>query len=712
MAATYTLREAHDALSSEQAALRRVATLVARGVAPAEVFAAVTDEIARLLGADFAGMSRYEDDDTQTVVAAWPPDRARLRNGTRLPASGSHNVAAMVRRAGHAVRIADWGEATGPVASEVRRLGVRSSIASPIVVAGQLWGLMIVDSRMPGAFADDTEERLEDFTELVATAVANSEARAQLSRLAEEQSALRRVATLVARGTCQEDVFAVVAAEVGRLLGAQIVHMVRYEPGDTAMRVAAWGEGHLPVGERWPLTGDNTAGLVRRTGARARINDYTHAAGPLAVAVRERGVRSSVGSPIVVDGRLWGAMVALTTSPEPQPEGTEARLAAFTELVATAVGNAQAHAEVHRLADEQAALRRVATLVANNASATRLLAAVAEEVGTVFGADPTHVLRYDPHGATVVASWGDPGMRLALGSELTLDGDGVAARVRATGRPARLDTYADAPGALAARLRELGVRSSAGAPIAVAGRLWGVVIAGTGRDEPLEPGTEWRIGEFTDLIATAIANAESRTELAASRARVVKAGDDARRRIERNLHDGAQQRLVSLGLWLRAVQSRAPEELAELLEAGAADLKGAIEDLQEISRGIHPAVLSERGLEPALRTLARRAAVPVELDVRVERRLPEEVEVAAYYVASEALTNAVKHASASVVEISLSEEDALLRLSVRDDGTGGAEPGGGSGLIGLSDRLDALGGTIEVASPPGAGTAVLASIPV
>ncbi len=234
----------------------------------------------------------------------------------------------------------------------------------------------------------------------------------------------------------------------------------------------------------------------------------------------------------------------------------------------------------------------------------------------------------------------------------------------------------------------------------------------SGRSGRRQVSTEWRIGEFTDLIATAIANAESRTELAASRARIVQAGDEARRKIERDLHDGAQQRLVSLGLRLRATQAKAPPELAAQLDAGVQELKAAAEDLQELSRGIHPAVLSEHGLEPALWALARRAAMPVELDIAVERRLPEPVEVAAYYVASEALTNAAKYARASRVEIALCEDGGTMQLSVRDDGDGGADASAGSGLIGLHDRVAALGGTIEVASPLGAGTAVLARIPV
>jgi signal transduction histidine kinase len=227
--------------------------------------------------------------------------------------------------------------------------------------------------------------------------------------------------------------------------------------------------------------------------------------------------------------------------------------------------------------------------------------------------------------------------------------------------------------------------------------------------------TESQIAEFTELVATAVANAESRSELTASRARVVATADETRRRIERDLHDGTQQHLVSLALELRAAAAEVPPELDELaarLSRTARGLANVAEDLREISRGIHPAILSRGGLGPALRTLARRSTVPVELDVRTDRRLPEPVEVAAYYVVSEALTNAAKHASASVVHVDLEADHSIVQLTIHDDGVGGADPGQGSGLIGLRDRIEALGGKIELASPAGGGTSLFVKIPI
>jgi signal transduction histidine kinase len=249
----------------------------------------------------------------------------------------------------------------------------------------------------------------------------------------------------------------------------------------------------------------------------------------------------------------------------------------------------------------------------------------------------------------------------------------------------------------------------------VEGRLWGVLGVGTSTDQPLPPDAEARLASFAELVATAIANADSRSQLAASRRRIVAASDQARRRIERDLHDGTQQRLVSLALAARTAEADVPasrDALRAELSRIAAGLADAVAELQELSRGIHPAVLSEHGLGPALRTLTRRSGVPVELDVTTDARCPEPVEIAAYYVASEALANAMKHAQASFVEISLTARDGRLLLSIRDDGIGGADPARGSGLAGLTDRVEALGGSIRLNSPAGAGTHIAVNLPL
>jgi signal transduction histidine kinase len=292
----------------------------------------------------------------------------------------------------------------------------------------------------------------------------------------------------------------------------------------------------------------------------------------------------------------------------------------------------------------------------------------------------------------------------------------ASAEVYRTGCSARVDAmdWSSASGPVAAAARRLGVVSTVVSPIVVEGRLWGAMSVSS-FDEPLPVDTEGRLEKFTELLATAIANAESRSELAASRRRIVAASDEARRRIERDLHDGTQQRLVSLGLAARAAAADIPAGRGDLraeLSRIAVGLAGAVAELQEFSRGIHPVILSEGGLGPALRTLARRSAVPVDLDVTTNARFPEPIEIAAYYVASEALANAMKHAKAARIEVSLATRDGSLLLSIRDDGVGGADPARGSGLVGLADRVEALGGSIHVHSAAGAGTHVTVDLPL
>jgi PAS domain S-box-containing protein len=373
--------------------------------------------------------------------------------------------------------------------------------------------------------------------------------------------------------------------------------------------------------------------------------------------------------------------------------------------------------ELRVLAEEQAALRRVATHVARGAPAAELFAAVAEEAGRLLPVDWAGIGRYEPGGAmTTVASWSRAGGFVPpVGSRWMLGGQNISTIVFETGRSARVDSFADASGAIGLAARDAGYGSAVGTPILVEGRLWGLVAAISGEEQALLGDTEERMARFTELLATAIANAESRAELAASRTRVVAAADEMRRQVERDLHDGAQQQLVSLMLELRAAQTVERPDVDELTSKLARTervLAAVLEELREISRGIHPAILSRGGLERALRTLARRSTVPVELDVRAERGLPASLDVAAYYVVSEALANAAKHAHASVVHVELEARGTIVRLAIGDDGIGGADPGQGSGLVGISDRVQALGGTLEVTSPAGSGTSLLIEIPL
>jgi signal transduction histidine kinase len=543
--------------------------------------------------------------------------------------------------------------------------------------------------------------------------------RDELRVLAEEQAALRRVAMLVAGGAAPEEVFGAVVEEAGKLLSVDLTNMCRYESDGTETFVATWGSAgtRFPVGSRWPLGGRNLGTIVFETGRPVRIDSYAGASGALSITARDAGLRSAVATPITVDDRLWGMMGAGSTHKQPLPVDTEARLGSFTELVATSIGNAESRARLACLADEQAALRRVATLVARGASPAMVFAAVTEEVAHLLSIEAAIMGRYGSDDTVAfVGGWGklDGFVAPLLGSRWSLGGKNVSTMVARTGRAARIDDYADSSNALDVAIRGTGVRSSVGTPLVVEGRLWGVVIASSTMQLPLQVDTEARLASFSELLATAIANAESRAALAASRARVVAASDQTRRRIERDLHDGIQQRLVSLGLELRLAQASASQRVTDderIFSQIAEGLASLFNELREISRGIHPAILSKGGLEPALRALARRSTVPVELDLHIDRRLPECVEVAAYYVVSEALTNAAKHAQASVVSVDVTSRDSILQLAIRDDGVGGADPGRGSGLLGLSDRIETLGGTLQLISPAGEGTTLLIEIP-
>ncbi len=375
----------------------------------------------------------------------------------------------------------------------------------------------------------------------------------------------------------------------------------------------------------------------------------------------------------------------------------------------------RSQSDLAQLLAEQAALRRVATLVAQATPPEDVFPAVNEEVARLLGVDATRLMRYEAdETATVVASSGEETV-IPAGTRVTLEGRNVAALVRGSGQPVRIDSFADAPGPLAAVLHEHGVDSAVGAPVTVEGRLWGAMVAYSMANEPLASGTELRLANFTDLVGTAIANTQARADLTASRARVVAATDDIRRRIERDLHDGTQQRLVSLTLDLRNAQAsipnNAPELGTELADIGDG-LVAALDDLREISRGIHPALLAKGGLGPALKALARRSPVPVEIDIDIDGRLPDQVEIASYYVVAEALTNVAKYAQPTAIWINAGVADGRLRLTVRDDGAGGADPARGTGLTGLTDRVEALGGTITVLSPPGEGTTVQVWLPL
>ena len=388
--------------------------------------------------------------------------------------------------------------------------------------------------------------------------------------------------------------------------------------------------------------------------------------------------------------------------------------------------NVRLYAEYRRLAAEQDALRRLATLVARGVEPLQVFGAVADEMRRCMPAATAGLWRFETDGEiTIVAAAADPEAlaRWPVGTQTPVAGNTIAALVQRTGGPARIDSYETVAGPIGARVREVGVRAAVGVPIIVDGRVWGLAAVGSRRG-PMPADTEVRISRFAELTATALVagyrDEQKRQLLAEGSRRLNRAADNERRRIERDLHDGAQQHLVTLALDARAADASAPTELAELKHQMSRIASGLAEvsmELQEISRGIPPAILAKGGLPAAIKELARRSPVPVQLDVAITNRLPEPIQTAAYYLVAEALTNTAKHAHASTVHVQLDTDhtdagDPVLRVSVRDDGRGGADPHGGSGLIGLTGRVDALGGRLWLHSPPGAGTTVRAELPL
>ena len=562
----------------------------------------------------------------------------------------------------------------------------------------------------------DTEGRLEQFTELMVTAIANTESRDRADRLAAEQAALRRVATLVAAGGTPDEIFAAVGDEVRQLIGNDVTSMFRCEPGDMLTMVAVRSRGPVPdglVGKRLPMRTQFAkwlqAGRPTRLDARATARwmvDLPEAE-PL-------GLKSAIGAPILVGGRPWGAIFVCDAKVDGLPPEAERPFVQFTELVGTALANAQARGEIARLAEEQAALRRVATLVAQGAPATAVFDAVAAEMQALLGADGVTLSRFEPDEEVLVATHsGSDARRVPPGTRVSHRGENVISVVRRSQRSARMEHREGMRGAIAELARTEGVRASVGAPIVVEGGLWGVAIANWRGEQSPPPDTEARMAQFAELLETAIANADSRDQLAASRARLVTEADEARRRVVRDLHDGAQQRLVhtvvTLKLALRALRDK--DATAESLIGQALDhAEQGNAELRELAHGLLPSVLTRGGLRAGVGSLVARLDLPVSVDV-LDDRLPAQAEASAYFIVAEALTNVIKHAHAERAEITASAEDAVLEIRVRDDGIGGADPEG-HGLVGVADRVNALGGELKIQSPAGGGTLVAATLPL
>jgi len=370
--------------------------------------------------------------------------------------------------------------------------------------------------------------------------------------------------------------------------------------------------------------------------------------------------------------------------------------------------------EVSRLAQEQRALRRVATLVASEASPDRVFMAVSTECARVLEVNASSVWRYEGDDtATVVAGFNRDGIDpFPLGTRLFVEQTTLIGQTRETGLPSRVDDWGTAEGEYKELMLRIGYRSTVAAPIIVAGTLWGAVTVSSA--DPLPANAEVRLAAFCDLVSLAIASAQAREDLQTSRSRIVRAGDEQRRRLERNLHDGAQQRLVAATLLLRVAQAKLDTDsdaAAKLLRDAAAELDAGLEELRELARGLHPGALTDHGLRGALVSLEERFPLPVELEV-TEERLDQHVEATAYFIVSEGLNNVIKHARASMATVRVETRDDALRIEIADDGAGGADTSKGTGLLGLRDRAEADGGKLVVISPPGRGTVITATLPL
>ena len=693
--ATTQTRASFQRLAEEQAALRRVAELVAGGAPRSDVLDAVVREACGLTETQYTALGRYTDEGSSILVATHnaPP---QVRPGDVQPRGGPC-LFQEIRETGRALRVDDYEGRPARERERARELGVTAGAAAPIFVEGRLWGALSALT-LGGSIPEGIVDRLAQFAELAGTAISNAQARHELRVAATEQAALRRVAELVARGVAQETLFASVAGEASKLIEDEATTLLRFDE-DGCATVLASCAGPAPVGTRFPvdLAHDSTPARVLRTGQPART---AHAPG--------LGAGSSVGAPIVVEDRVWG-MLEATTPDRALPVEAEQRLQQFAELVAAALANAQARAELQRLADEQTALRRVAELVARAGSSDDVLQAVVTEASRLLGDAGMSLLRFDTDGNAVVVA--THRRTTPIGLVVRSQGTPWAAENLRTRRALRIESFDVTPAKDLAR--EHGVTASVVAPIIVEGRVWGMLSTMLpGRPSP--PGTEERLAQFAELAGTAVANAESRAELTASRARVLAAADESRRRLQRDVHDGAQQRLVqtviNLKLARRALDDGDPR-LAAFVDESLQHAERATSDLRDLVRGILPAALSRGGLRVGLTALCADVPLPVDVHVSVPR-LPAAIETTAYFVVAEALSNVVKHARATSASVTATADDERLDLEIRDDGVGGADPRRGTGLMGLSDRVEAGEGTLVVESPAGGGTTVKATLRV
>ena len=528
-----------------------------------------------------------------------------------------------------------------------------------------------------------------------------------LRALADEQAALRRVAELSAREASADDVLQAVAVEGSRLSGVDFTTLLRYDVDGATEIVALDGApAGVVVGMRAPGTGEGAVQQLWRTGRAARVDDLAGISGRWPEIAHRSGFAASVAVPIVIQGTLWGALVVVSRD-RPLPRGIEDHLVSFAELIGTAISAAEARLRLRALAEEQAALRRVAELVARGTAPEEVLVAVTDEASALLGDLPAVLLRYDGEVAVAVATCNSPA---PLGLRVPSHAGTATGQVLRSGRPVRVDTFDGTP--LADMARDLGVTSGVAVPITVEG-LVRATLTTSSPGPPLPADTEARLAQFAELGAVAIANAETNAKLTASRARVVATADETRRSLQRDVHDGAQQRLVHAVITLKMARDtiEVGSPAAGLVQEALANVERASRELRDIVHGILPTSLTNGGLRIGLESLVADLALPVEMSVTAPR-LPTAIETTAYFVVVEVLTNAVKHSRARKVRLNVDLDGDRLVVEVGDDGVGGADPARGTGLTGLLDRVDAADGTLTIVSPIGDGTIVRAELPV
>jgi len=683
-----------------QRAFSSLAWLASADPVPDELFSALAVEASRVTQGASVTLVQFTTGGTEAKVLAASGGHTEV--GRTFPLQ-EQSIVVRAARSGRPERIDDYPLRSMEDAAGV--LDVRAAVACPVTLETGSWGALVGFSD-DGILPPDAEHWLSLFADIVSGAVSGWSARSELRRLSEEQTALMRVANLVSRRSSEAELFDAVASEASGILDGVLIVLFRLADERTMTVVASHG-GPIPVGTRLEIPVDHDGefdqfllSLLRRELEKADT-DATDQTGKQAL-----GGGFSVAVPVVVDERVWGTLSAMGDT-ESLVSLTKERLERFAEFVAPAIAASDAQAAVERLAEQQASLLRVAEAVARGVPLQDVFETIAIEASNVLGGVATSLMRYDVSGAaTSVSAYRSPA---PIGLQVPSDAHGIGDVFR-TGRAVRVDSFDGTN--LADVARELEVRSGVAVPITVEGLIWGTLTASSS-ESPLAPGVEVRLERFAALAAVAIANAQNKGELIASRARVQATADEARRRLQRDVHDGAQQQLIQTVLALKlALAAARQDEPTEELIAEALDYAGrATSQLRDVVHGILPVSLSRGGLRAGLESLIADLAVPVRLEFDAPR-CPPEIEVTAYFVIAESLTNIVKHARASLVDVGVHSEAEDLVITIADDGIGGADPSRGSGMVGLSDRLQALGGELAIDSPLGRGTSLRATLPI